>query len=537
MILLLPTGSIARDKVKCNDGDHYLTDIKDISIKYECTQMAATINGLAVIRVRLTVDAKALQLAAVTTQKMNEYIKALVVGYNTCAITKEQYHEAMDNLLVYMMGDALSLEQYRMALLDKKKVDNNKLNKHLKNFEKNLRKFVKISGKELDYKRLASIIDEEILAHTSEIHEEINRNRNEQAVINNELSQRLVKLEQANPFLQQLTTPNHITELLSSNTKELAPNILTAQTSYEKGYSLMEQYNFRESVPYFQTAMSTVKLPDFNYALGSAYLGLSNLDSAQKVLFEGLNNSTFGVNAASEARLKSLTSFVLLNKGDLTEAQSLSTQALGIDTKIYGPDHPNVATDMKTLSQILQAQGKITSAINLSTKALSIDMKYYGFDHSLVATDMKDLGQLCQTQGNSTMAIDWTKKALSIDTQLLGEVHPTVSSDLKSLGQIYQTQGNLAGALDTSKQVLGIDTQLLGSNHLNIAIDANNIGQILKAQGDLPGALKYTQQALNIYESNKMPDDPFAMLLNKQKEDIEKSMADNFDKIQKSLGK
>lgn len=75
--LLLPSPALAQKKVSCPDGDHYLIDVREIAIKYKATRVESTVNGLAALGFRVTVDQKTLQTAAVATQQMNEFIKAL----------------------------------------------------------------------------------------------------------------------------------------------------------------------------------------------------------------------------------------------------------------------------------------------------------------------------------------------------------------------------------------------------------------------------------------------------------------------------
>ena len=523
------TDIMALNKVTCSDGDHYLIDAKDISIKYGSTQIMATLNGLAVLQIRLNIDHKTLLLPAEATQKINEIIKALVAGYNTCAITKKQYHEAVVYLMS-MKSDAASLEQYRKDVLDNKKISNEKITNHLKSFERNMRGFVKNSGKEIDYIRLASIVDEEIQKQTQELREEMRNQRAAQADFNVNITKRIEKLEQEEPY-RQLTPPEQIKVQLSSSTKDLSTaDVLASVTDYEKGHTLMDQYKFRDAIPYFKGAMSAVKLSDFTYALGSAYLASSDLNSAQKVLLEGLNNiSSKALDTEENARLKNITAYVLQNKGDLSGALQLSQQALGIDTKIYGEVHPIVATDMKTLGGILQSQGDINGSIDFTKKALGIDTKIYGEVHPIVATDMKTLGQIYQSQGNLTGALDLSKQALGIDikiygVKIYGEVHPIVATDLKPLGQFYQSQGNLPWAATTATPALGIDTKIYGKVHPIVATDLNNIGQILKTNGNLTGALDYTKQSLNIVESSKNVDDSFTNLVKKNLEEIQKAL-------------
>ena len=56
-------------------------------------------------------------------------------------------------------------------------------------------------------------------------------------------------------------------------------------------------------------------------------------------------------------------------------------RALQIDEKVYGPDHPTVATIANNLGQILQARGDLAGAQRQTERALQIFRNVYGPDN------------------------------------------------------------------------------------------------------------------------------------------------------------
>ena len=60
-------------------------------------------------------------------------------------------------------------------------------------------------------------------------------------------------------------------------------------------------------------------------------------------------------------------------------------RALAIDEASYGPDHPNVASDLNNLASLLQATNRLGEAEPLMRRALAIDEASYGPDHPTVA--------------------------------------------------------------------------------------------------------------------------------------------------------
>ena len=88
-----------------NWAERYQIDVRQIAIQYEASALSATLSGLSVLRARIAVEPKTLQTAAAATQEWNEYLKGLAVGYNSCAITKQQYDEGLKRLVPGLKAD------------------------------------------------------------------------------------------------------------------------------------------------------------------------------------------------------------------------------------------------------------------------------------------------------------------------------------------------------------------------------------------------------------------------------------------------
>ena len=59
--------------------------------------------------------------------------------------------------------------------------------------------------------------------------------------------------------------------------------------------------------------------------------------------------------------------------GNFAEARSLFEEALAIDEKVLGPEHPETATKLLNLAALLQATGNCAEARPLLQRALAID--------------------------------------------------------------------------------------------------------------------------------------------------------------------
>ncbi|MEK7404409.1 MAG: tetratricopeptide repeat protein [Acidobacteriota bacterium] len=69
-------------------------------------------------------------------------------------------------------------------------------------------------------------------------------------------------------------------------------------------------------------------------------------------------------------------------------------QALKIDEKVYGPEHPEVAIDANNIGTILKAKGDLEGALGYTERALRIFESVYGADHPstrIVAENLRSL--------------------------------------------------------------------------------------------------------------------------------------------------
>ena len=496
-LLMLSGRAAAQKKIPCPDGDHLEIDVKQIAIQYDASSFAGTLSSLSVLGARLEVAPKRLQEAAIATQQWDEFLKGLAAGYNSCAVTRQQYAEGLNRIYPRLKEDAADLEEIRKLISEGQKADVKRLQSLLDSYYENLRRFARVSGKDIILERIEAL-SEQVTSGQAKIVEQ-------QKTDTERILARLDELEARNRQAP-VPTPAEVGAETSETRKSLLAEADEAEAAYKKGYDLLDRYRFREAIPYLQEAVANVPLPDFYLALGRAYLELPNLREAERVLREGLTLIGGKNDEKHEAPLANELGHVLLAKGDLDGALTHTQRALKIDEKVYGPDHPNVARVADNIGLILRAKGDLGGALTYTQRALKIDEKVYGPDHPEVATDASNIGQILQDKGDLDGALTYTQRALKIDEKVYGPDHPNVASLASNIGAILQAKGNLDGALTYTQRALKIDEKTYGRDHPEVATDANNIGQILKAKGDLDGALTYTQRALKIDEKTYGPD-------------------------------
>jgi len=139
LLLALATAAAGQKKIACPDGEHIEIDVRQNSIQYNSSSFAGTVNGLGVAGVHLEVSQKQLQEAAVATQKLNEIFKWLAAGYNSCAVTRQQYSDSFNRLTsvsTSLNDDAAELEKKRKAIVAGQKADTKKLQQAVERFNK-----------------------------------------------------------------------------------------------------------------------------------------------------------------------------------------------------------------------------------------------------------------------------------------------------------------------------------------------------------------------------------------------------------------
>jgi eukaryotic-like serine/threonine-protein kinase len=86
----------------------------------------------------------------------------------------------------------------------------------------------------------------------------------------------------------------------------------------------------------------------------------------------------------AHVKLLSLRAMVQLEKGDAEEAEHLQQRALEVAEATYGPEHPNVATQLQRLASIVRDRGSLDEARPLYARALRISETALGEHHPAV---------------------------------------------------------------------------------------------------------------------------------------------------------
>ncbi len=198
------------------------------------------------------------------------------------------------------------------------------------------------------------------------------------------------------------------------------------------------------------------------------------------------------------ARLWNLLGLHAHHLGEYEEARRLYEQALAMARRVYGEEHPHVATSLNNLAEVLRTLGEYEEARRLHEQALTIRRQVYGEEHPDVATSLAGLAGVLWQMGEYEEARRLYEQALTIRRQVYGEEHPDVAQSLNNLAEVLRALGEYEEARRLHEQALAIRRQVYGEDHPDVAQSLNNLALVLWQMGEYEGARRLHEQALAI---------------------------------------
>jgi nephrocystin-3 len=180
--------------------------------------------------------------------------------------------------------------------------------------------------------------------------------------------------------------------------------------------------------------------------------------------------------------------------------EDLSRCALRIETKVYGPESPQVSTRLDRLASILRDNRNIEAAEPLFRRALAIAEKAQGPEHPSTGTRLNNLALLLQDKGDYDAAEPLFRRALVIAEKTQGAWHPQTGTSLHNLASLLRAKGHYESAEPLFRRALVIAEKAQGARHPDTGTSLNNLALLLQAKGDYESAEPLIRRALVIAE-------------------------------------
>lgn len=190
------------------------------------------------------------------------------------------------------------------------------------------------------------------------------------------------------------------------------------------------------------------------------------------------------------------------------EAERLHTQALLIRRKIFGNDHPDVASSLKNLGDVYSALRRYSDSERFHIEALAIREKLYGSEHADIAHSLNNLAIVYRIRGKLQEAERLHLRALAIRKKVHGEEHQYVGNSLSNLAALYASQKDYVKAEELYRQALSIRQTALGNDHVEVAHTLGLLANLCFMKGDYSSAEGFYKKALQIREKNFQPRHP-----------------------------
>lgn len=114
---------------------------------------------------------------------------------------------------------------------------------------------------------------------------------------------------------------------------------------------------------------------------------------------------------------------LMQDTGDYDGALALYQQSLEIARRIFGPEHPSVATTMNNMAAVYEARGDLDHALALYQESLEIAERILGENHPDVASILNNVASVLIKLRRNIDAINYLQRALQIMENSLGTNH------------------------------------------------------------------------------------------------------------------
>jgi len=173
---------------------------------------------------------------------------------------------------------------------------------------------------------------------------------------------------------------------------------------------------------------------------------------------------------------------------DMQGAESLYTQALGLNRDRLGPDHPEVGELSAELGELLRLEGK-PGAERYLRDGIAVERRAAGGDHPEVMINVMHLADLLQHRGDLAPAESLYREAIAGGERLNPGGHSLTSEALFGLAEIELTHGDTVRATADIHRALAIDERIYGVEHRYMYGGVRNqLAEILIGQRDYAGA-------------------------------------------------
>lgn len=199
-----------------------------------------------------------------------------------------------------------------------------------------------------------------------------------------------------------------------------------------------------------QTAVKGLAVGRLHFDLGVCRLRLGQLAEAEDQMRRAmiLIDADAGCGSGEGAAAREGLATVLINQGNMIEAEEILNDALATRKKLWGPGHPQTLRTIDLLASVHWLDGKPQQALALYEQVMSGLRAIHGNVHPLTATTAQNIGAVQMEINTDFTAELMFRQALFITEALYGAGHPEMVAPLCGMGDIMTRAGLLDRAID-----------------------------------------------------------------------------------------
>ena len=168
-----------------------------------------------------------------------------------------------------------------------------------------------------------------------------------------------------------------------------------------------------------------------------------------------------------------------MRQGDLAGAEKLYNESIAIARKVFGEDHPEVASAMENLGNVMYQTGRPAETIKMLEQVLAMRKRAFGEESEPVSRTLANLATVNSISGNPAAAEPLYAQAYGLMVRFLGPDNPDVSEVLLGQGRNYHRLGKLDQAEDYLRRSLKIRLAAFGEGSTPVARCRMLIGRVL----------------------------------------------------------
>ncbi len=196
---------------------------------------------------------------------------------------------------------------------------------------------------------------------------------------------------------------------------------------------------------------------------------------------------------------------VVLERGRAAEAETLLLGAEQWQRKIYPQGHPDLAATLHNRALVARDQGRLDDAEALLQNAISLYRAALRGDGPQVATTLSTLAGLLAQRGSKAAAEASFREAIAIERRFLPTPHPQTAETLNNLALFLLQSNRPSEAEPLFLEALDQTRRTLGESSSQTAVILNNLGYLAHNRRDYAQAREHYVAALAAVNAQQEP--------------------------------